>query len=195
MEPSVLDTSPCLFQRKFSFDELADPLKKIAIPQHGPQNKLPNYTIIDTKYQNGLRKQIIATAKLTHLRSNQRYIAIFATTSCKSTLDNVPYFGIDGLSMILCLWHPPPPLIKVASNTRPCSKLGGITLNGREKGGQYYTSQTCDQERFEARKVSFSWSVSTFLQLVVASYPLLICTADPRPLPVSMCRYTSRRSG
>ena len=107
MEPSVLDTSPCLFQRKFSFDELADPLKKIAIPQHGPQNKLPNYTIMDTKYQNGLRKQIIATAKLTHLRSNQRYIAIFATTSCKSTLDNVPYFGIDGLSMILCLWHPP----------------------------------------------------------------------------------------
>ena len=52
---------------------------------------------------------------------------------------------------------PPPPLIKVASNTRPCSKLGGTTLNGREEGGQYYISQTCDQERFEARKVVFSW--------------------------------------
>ena len=25
------------------------------------------------------------------------------TTSCKSTLDTVPYFGINGLSMILCL--------------------------------------------------------------------------------------------
>ena len=86
-----------------------------------------------------------------------------------STLDNVPYFGIDGLSMILCLWHPPPPLIVVVSNTRPCLKLRGITLNGREEGGQYYISQTCDQERFEARKVGFSWSVSKFLQLVVAS--------------------------
>ena len=56
-----------------------------------------------------------------------------------------------------CACDPPPPLIKVASNTRPCSKLGGTTLNGREEGGQYYISQTCDQERFEARKVVFLW--------------------------------------
>ena len=52
---------------------------------------------------------------------------------------------------------PPPPLIKVASNTRPYSKPGGRTFNGREEGGQYYISQTCDQERFGARKVVFSW--------------------------------------
>ena len=51
---------------------------------------------------------------------------------------------------------PPPPLIKVASNIRPCLKLGGTSLNGREEGGQYYNSQTFDQERFEARKVIFS---------------------------------------
>ena len=69
----------------------------------------------------------------------------------------------------LVLVIPPPPLIKVASNTRPYSKLGGTTLNGREEGGQYYISQTCDQERFEARKVVFfCGSVSRFLQLVVA---------------------------
>ena len=49
----------------------------------------------------------------------------------------------------------PPTLIKVASNTRLCSKLGETTLNGREEAGQYYISQTCDQERFEARKVGF----------------------------------------
>ena len=30
-------------------------------------------------------------------------------------------------------------------------------MNGREEGGQYYILQTCDQERFEARKVVFSW--------------------------------------
>ena len=57
----------------------------------------------------------------------------------------------------LVLVIPPPLLIKVASSTRPCSKLGGTTLNGREEGGQYYISQTCDQERFEARKAVFSW--------------------------------------
>ena len=50
----------------------------------------------------------------------------------------------------------PPPLIKFARNTRPCSKLGGTTLKEREEGGQHCTSQTCDQERFEARKVVFS---------------------------------------
>ena len=27
-------------KKDLSFDELADPVKKIAIPQHGPQNKL-----------------------------------------------------------------------------------------------------------------------------------------------------------
>ena len=57
----------------------------------------------------------------------------------------------------LVLVIPPPPLIKVASNTRPYSKLGGTTLNGREEGGQYYISQTCDQERFDAKTVVFSW--------------------------------------
>ena len=69
----------------------------------------------------------------------------------------------------LVLVIPPPPLIKVASNTRPYSKLGGTTLNGREEGGQYHISPTYDQERFEARKVAFHGSVSTFLQVVVAS--------------------------
>ena len=29
----------------------------MVIPQHGPQNKLKNCTITDTKYQNGLHKQ------------------------------------------------------------------------------------------------------------------------------------------
>ena len=81
-------------------------------------------------------------------------------------LETLSYFGINIYDLVLVI--PPPPLIKVASNTRPGSKLGGTTLNGREKGGQYYISQTCDQEGFEARKVVFCGSVSTFLQLVAA---------------------------
>ena len=44
----------------------------------------------------------------------------------------------------LVLMIPPPPLVKVASNTRSCSKLGGTTLSGREEGGECYISQTCD---------------------------------------------------
>ena len=34
-----------------------------------------------------------------------------------------------------CARDPPPPLFKVASNTRQCSKLGGTTLNGGEEEG------------------------------------------------------------
>ena len=36
----------------------------------------------------------------------------------------------------LMLVIPPAPLIKVASNTRPCSKPRGTTLNGKEEGDQ-----------------------------------------------------------
>ena len=126
-------------------------------------------------------------------------------------LETLRYFGLDGLSVILCLWPPPPPkpslppppLIIVASNTRPCSKLGGTTLNGREEGSQNkkIISQTGDQQRFEARKVAF-WSESLkILQLVVAAVSgsstvrgkvkLLVsyftvdvlCNDDDRPLP------------
>ena len=43
MEPPILETRPCLRQRKkkdLSFDDLTGPVKQMAIPQHGPQNKL-----------------------------------------------------------------------------------------------------------------------------------------------------------
>ena len=58
-----------------------------------------------------------------------------------------------------CACEPPPPLIKVASNTRPFSKLGGTTFNGREEGGHLVsiishrpvTRSDLKQER------SFSW--------------------------------------
>ena len=60
-----------------------------------------------------------------------------------------------------------PPLIKVASNTRPGSKLGGTTLNGREEGSQCYISQTYDQQQFEARKVVFSWA---YLDIFATGY-------------------------
>ena len=43
MEPPILETRPYLFLEKkndLSFDDLAAPVKYMAIPQHGPQNKL-----------------------------------------------------------------------------------------------------------------------------------------------------------
>ena len=65
---------------------------------------------------------------------------------------------------------PPPSLIKVASNARPYSKLGGTTLNGREEGGLYDVLQTCGQERFEARKVVFPWECLIIFATGCSSY-------------------------
>ena len=64
---------------------------------------------------------------------------------------------------------PPPPLIKVASNTRPCSKLGGTTLYEREEGGQYYTlsHSLVNSSNLKQESSFFCRNVSTFLQLVV----------------------------
>ena len=58
----------------------------------------------------------------------------------------VPYFGINGLYMILCLWSPLHPLTKLltiqdhAQNLEEQLWMGGR----REEGGQCYISQTCD---------------------------------------------------
>ena len=88
-----------------------------------------------------------------------------ATTSCKvlKTLYRI-------LAEMGCPWswacNPRPPLIKVASNKRPCLKLGGTTLNEREEGGQYYISQTCDlRSDLKEERSFFRGSVSTVLQL------------------------------
>ena len=63
--------------------------------------------------------------------------------------DSLTYLGLNSLSMILCFWSPPPPrltasYVKVASNTRPFSKLGGTTLNGGEEGGESNITEMCD---------------------------------------------------
>ena len=55
----------------------------------------------------------------------------YATSSCKNTWDTLPYFGLMACPWS-CAFDPSPPLIKVAGNTRPCSKLSGTTLNGGE---------------------------------------------------------------
>ena len=68
----------------------------------------------------------------------------------------------------LVLAIPPPPVIKVASNTRPCSRLGGTTLNGREEGGQYYTKRPVTSSDLKQDRSFSRRNVSTFLQLVVA---------------------------
>ena len=88
----------------------------------------------------------------------------------------------------LVLVIPPPPLNKVVSNTRPCSKLGVTTLNGREEGGQCSRRPVTSSD-LKHERLFFRGSVSTFLQLVVAVYfersELLICFPEFHSLAIS----------
>ena len=51
----------------------------LAIPQHGPQNKLTKQYNHGHKISKRFTQAVIATPKLSHIRSNRRYIAIFAS--------------------------------------------------------------------------------------------------------------------
>ena len=68
----------------------------------------------------------------------------------------------------LVLVIPPPPLFKVASNTRPCSKLGGTTLNGGRGEVSILSHRPVTSSDLKQDRLFFRESVSTFLQLVVA---------------------------
>ena len=68
----------------------------------------------------------------------------------------------------LVLVTPPPPLFKVASNTRPCSKLGGTTLNGGRRGVSILSHRLVTSSDLKQDRLFFHESVSTFLLLVVA---------------------------
>ena len=61
---------------------------------------------------------------------------------------------IDDLLLVIS----PPPFIKVSGIARSCSKIGKNNFEWKRvrEGGQYYISQTCVYQRFEARKVVFS---------------------------------------
>ena len=77
-------------------------------------------------------------------------------------------YGLDGLSVILCLWSPPPPLIIVVSNTRPAQNLGEqLWMEGRRKVRIKSLTHRPVTKRDLKQEKSF-FGLSTFLLLVVA---------------------------
>ena len=128
----------------------------IAIPQHGPQNKLTKLYNYGYKISKRFTQTDYNNNK-PHTLAIKLAIIIYSDICCSQLQKYLRHCTVFRPDHDLVLMTPPPLLIKVGSNIRPCSKLEGTTLNGREEGGQYYISQTCDQERFEARKVRFSW--------------------------------------
>ena len=103
--------------------------------------------------------------------------------------------------MILCLWSPPPPLIKVASNTRPylVEELW-MKMKGRGGEGQsvLYITDVQLAAIWSKERPVFHRIVSTFLQLVVASphkkMKKMLCSLLRNPCNVNFNKKRVNRS-
>jgi len=91
-----------------------------------------------------------------------------ATTSCKSTWDTVPYFGINGLSKILCLWSPLEPLSKLLAIQDHAQNLEEQLWMGGRREVSIISHRPVTNSDLKQERSFFRASVSTFLQLVVA---------------------------
>ena len=92
-----------------------------------------------------------------------------ATTSCKSAWDTLPYFGINGLSMILCLWSPLHPLSKLLAIQDHAQNLEEQLWMGGRREVSIISHRPVTRSDLKQERSFFRGSVSTFLQLVVAS--------------------------
>ena len=91
-----------------------------------------------------------------------------ATTSCKSSWDTVPYFGINGLSTILCLWSPLHPLSKLLAIQDHTQNLEEQLWMGGRREVSIISHRPVTRSDLQQERSFFRGSVSTFLQLVVA---------------------------
>ena len=88
----------------------------------------------------------------------------------QSTRDTVPYFGLNGQSMILCFWPPLHPLSKLLAIQGHAQTLEEqLWMGGREVSIISHGSVTSSD--LKHKRLFFRESVSTFLQLVVAYNP------------------------
>ena len=104
-----------------------------------------------------------------------------ATTSCKSTWDTVPYFGINGLSMILCLWSPLHPLSKLLAIQDHAQNLEEQLWMGGRREVSIISHTPVTRSDLKQEWSFFRGTVSTFLHLVVENPPhkqwLVICSS------------------
>ena len=106
-----------------------------------------------------------------HTSFSDRRYKIFishSTTSCKSTWDTVPYFGINALSMILCLWFPLYPLSKLLAIQDHTQNLEEQLWMGGRREVSIIFYRPATRSDLKQERSFFRGSVSTFLQLVVA---------------------------
>ena len=83
-------------------------------------------------------------------------------------LETLPYFGLNGLPMILFLWSPLLPLSKMLAIQDHAQNMEEqLWMEGRREVSIILHSSGTSRD-FKSKRPVFHWSVSTFLHLVVA---------------------------
>ena len=82
----------------------------------------------------------------------------------------VPYFGINGLSMILCLWSPLHPLTKLLMIQDHAQNLEEQLWMGGRREVSVISHRPVTSSDLKHERSFFRGSVSTFLQLVVSTF-------------------------
>ena len=101
-------------------------------------------------------------------------------------LETLPYFGINGLSMILCLWSPLHPLSKLLAIQDHTQNLEEQLWMGGRREVSIIFYRPVTRSDLKRERSFFRVSVSSFLQLVVAfTSPDVISTS---PKNFSACR-------
>ena len=96
-----------------------------------------------------------------------------ATTSCESTWDTVPYFGIKSLSMILCLWSLLHPLSKLLAIQERTQNLEQQLWMGGRREVSVISHRPVTRGDLKQERSFFRGSVSTFFAAgcLSPSYP------------------------
>ena len=123
-------------------------------------NKMDKNDIINTTYKMLFQHQLNSS----RMSREQCY------NKLQKYLRHSTVFWLKWLVHDLVLVTPPPPLFKVASNTRPCSRLGGTTLNGGRGEVSILSHRPVTSSDLKQDRLFFRESVSTFLQLVVTYF-------------------------
>ena len=105
-------------------------------------------------------------AKLAKAKNN-------ATTSCKSTWDTVPYFGINSLSMILCLWSPLHPFSKLLAIQDHAQNLEEQLWMGGRREVSIISHRPVTRSDLKQERLFFRESVSKFCNWLSESFILL----------------------
>ena len=97
-----------------------------------------------------------------------------ASTRCKKTWSAVPCLGLNGLSMVLCLWSLLIPLSKLLAIQAHAQNMKEQLWMERRELVSVIPQRSVTSSDLQQERLVFCQSVSTFLQLVVACWKIHI---------------------